>query len=656
MLAILLTLNLACTSATDVPVAPVRFTPTCGHSVAKIAANPGGAFALWSNVHAGFSMITYWMSGTTLDETGHPRRLAEHTYLGGPQTADIATDGHDFLSVSTVANSLQVQFVDADGTAGDTHTIATDAPKYAPAFVAWNGTAYIVAVATTLYSVDTTGRVVDTKPIAGDPVALSNRFLIVRTSNGFSAMALDGNSVTTLPIPSQASELSTVGDVVVWRDATAIMAMHIGGVPFHIAETAQGSRGSGVVHDGNDELVLWTDSTHVQATRINGQPFRAADGTFASAASTGSGTIVLSQTACNSIASTFVPCNSEPAPRTDVSLAAIAQNRPLFVTTPFGQQVFWSESSAILTAFVASNATISASERVNADTSDFVRYAATRAGGQTYVMWSDFSGGSLPGTLRAARFDDHGRRIDEFEITAAWFFFGLSAASDGTGITVAWTEKESSVSPRLVAKTARIENGAVIAPPVLLSMPDEDLYEVLTATDGASSLISWRRDTSILVSVRLDASLHLLDRRELPAPTASVVFPLAAAINGSESVLVWWALDSDGELRLHVTDGDSDTVIRTTRDSIIDARLLREAGHWFVDSSILDATNTVTLERTDLATHATDVLACAPGEFSYATSGSRVDFMLFVAPQPENEGAGRIFVRRQAPPRRRASR
>src|SRR5206468_3878055 len=102
---------------------------TCGHRLARIAANANGSFAVWSNVHSGFSMATYWMSGTMLDSGGHPQRPAEHTYETGAQTADIATDGRDFLLVAALNGSLIARVVDANGASGERRVLATNVPN-----------------------------------------------------------------------------------------------------------------------------------------------------------------------------------------------------------------------------------------------------------------------------------------------------------------------------------------------------------------------------------------------------------------------------------------------------------------------------------------------------------------------------------------------
>jgi len=644
-----------CTPVTGVPVAPVRFTPTCGHSVATIAANPNGALALWSNVHAGFSMITYWMSGTTLDAQGRPRRFAEHIYEQGPKAA-IATDGHDFLVVTNINKSVLARAVTADGVSGESNVIATNVSK--DPLVAWTGSAYVIAAASALVSADHSGRVLSTKTIDGEAVAISERFVIVRTASGFASIAFDGDEVTPLPIPATATEVSVAGDLVVWRDGATIAAVRQGSAPFTIANTA--GTGSGVVREADGELVLWTSDWHVDGVRVAssvGPVFRVADGTFASAASTGVGTIVLTRAGCGSIASTFVSRDAQPSSSADVSLAAIAQTQPQIVTTPSGHQVFWRESSAIMTAFVANDGTIGAESRVNSPASDIVRYVSARAGEETYLFWSDYPDGQLPGTLRAARFDSEGHFLGEFQITAAWFIFGLTAASDGSAITVAWTEQPQ-LSARFVVKAARIEAAAVTVQPALLSVPDEVMYEVISATDGASSLISWRDGQSTLVSVRLDSQLRPLLRRDIAAPTGGVVFPLAAGLQGSESLLAWWSVETDGVIRLHATLSESaDAVVRSAQTAIIAARAQRSGDGWLVDSQVYDSTTgNVTLQRSDVEKDTTEVLACAPGEFDYTTAGDRVDFMVSSAPQPENEGAAGVFVHRQSPPRRRASR
>jgi len=636
-------------------------------------------------------MITYWLSGAVLDREGAPRRRAEHVYQYGSASAELATDGRDYLMVWPAANGAWARTISAGGDSVDAPIqVVSNLRDAVTLRVVWNGEAYAVAASTnsttTITLVSPAGRVIASGAIANDgalaalsPAGRGRVLALLRTQTGTESVIVDGvkgEAAVSLPIASGALDLvaATSGSefLAVWRDSGRIVGLPLdargapSGSAITIAADAIGPA-TDVVWEHDNYLVLWSGSG-VEAARVAtdgavSPRFQVAAGSLASAAFNSRGTIILSRAGCASIQSTFLALGAAEGTALDVSLAAVPQSGPQIVRTPAGHQLFWSEPSALMSSFVTPDGAISPAKRINADASAVIRSVAVRAGDATFAIWTDYPNGQLPGTLRATRFDASGNQVDSIVINKTWFIFGLSAETNGSDVIVTWTQ-QSQTGARFEVYASRLSaTGTIEVPPTPISIPSDDVYAVVVGADGDRAIIGWRNGANTLVAVEVGARLETLSRREIAVPESPVVFPVAAGIHDNRSLIVWWAVDATSILRLHATDpatGHDATLDRAIQSISFSARVLARGDEWLIYFSENQSASMATaVQRSVLRGTAfgdVETLQCAPGDIAYTLSGDRVGAMLYSAPAADIEGAWRLFFRNVFPSRRRAAR
>lgn len=475
---------------------------------------------MWRSSHAGFSMITYWLGGTVLDAEGAARKPAEHIYQYGSISPEVATDGQDYLMAWTAGGEAWIRVIGSSGEErSDAIKVAAGLQPSADLRVVWNGSEYVAATTDAesraiIVRISPSGRVVETKAIASDAMVVGASrtgggevLVLVRTSTGFATVL--GGGPRVIPIPSTASDVSVAsngsGFLAVFRDSGVVAAL-----PLDASGTTQRSPVTiafappqcavGIVAEGTNYLALWTNDG-VQAASLDADGvvlarFRAANGSLASAAGNGSGTIILARAGCGSIASTFLPRRGQSGVSRDVSLVAVGQSAPAIVETAAGTQLFWSEN-ALLTRFISGAGTLGDAKRVTAQGSITGRFVAALAGSSTFVIWSDYPGGQLPATLRAARFDMNGNLVGSTVITNAWFIFGLAASSNGSDVVVTWTQQpQTSTRFEVFAELSTADRRACRSRPTTCtrSWPDRRGHD--RWSHGATARRYWCRSSS----------------------------------------------------------------------------------------------------------------------------------------------------------------
>lgn len=659
LLLVTLAVRGACITPAEIAAGPRSIQARCSYWKADVAASGSYAVAAWmrSTTVGMFPPTTIGATeGGVLDARGRLVPAAQLPLNDAPGYPSMATNGQlSLLAWSRTSQGTFAQFLGADGARmGEAVKVSQSGMNFVPPRAVWNGAEWKVVFheGTDVVSVrvEPDGTLADRKVVAANATLAAARgdSIVVSTAVGFQLIT----PTATHPLPAiPAGAAVAIGERFLAWHAGAIGVQPLpAGNPIAIAGASSDAKNIATAGD----VVLWNDGSTVRGARVSDdggtRAIAPVDGRLHAAAATAEGVVALISGTCSSVTSRYLPQGGTAFAEPEVVSRAMAAQRPhAIVPTPRGHHVFWSEDrpdedGARLFVTQIEGFLARPPVALGGTISQYGPVVAAPHGDGSVVAWVELTNGQLPVTVKYARVDAEGRlRGAPVQIGEAHYVLDLAVAARGGEIVVFTNLHETSAWINDLWQTTIDAAGGVTRVQLAADHDGFRLDAAATADGIAASWDDYAGNDTLRLTVREPGATHTF-----PLP-----WPLSHELFGGTSPLVLW----HGRGEVHALFPRSSVDVVAVPAGGTGAELMNAVeqsdGSFHVAVAPYDAAATnviiVNVTRAGVVTPREGICFGAPA-WLMSMRGATVDAIV------GRDASGGVFVGKRPGPRRRAIR